>query len=285
MVEKKPLTFILVVLLGLNALAWIAVSDLSQRSLEVTFFDVGQGDAIFVETEQGHQVLIDGGPDSTIFENLGREMPFWDRTIDLIVLTHPEHDHIAGLIEVLERYKVENILWTGVLKDTAEFKKWQELIEREEANVVIAESSLRINLSESSYIDTLYPFENLEGKTVKNTNNTSVVLRLVCGERSFLFTGDIYKSAELNLVGLNIDSDVLKVSHHGSKTSSASEFIEKVSPEFAVIQSGRDNSYGHPHPETLDTLEKYDIDILRTDFQGDIKILCNFQSLRLKSRD
>ena len=285
MAEKKPLIFILVALLGLNALAWIAVLGLSQHSLEVTFFDVGQGDAIFIETDQGHQVLIDGGPDSTIFEKLGKEMPFWDRTIDLIVLTHPEHDHVAGLIEVLKRYKVENILWTGVLKDTAEFEKWQELIEKEEARVVIAKSPLRVGLNKSSYIDILYPFENLEGQKIKNVNNTSIVSRLVCGEKSFLFPGDIYKSAELDLLGLNIDSDVLKVSHHGSKTSSVPEFIEAVSPEIAVIQLGRDNSYGHPYPGTLETLEKYDIDILRTDFQGDIKILCNSQSLKLKSLD
>ena len=278
MPEKKPLIFILVVLLGFNVLAWIAVSGLSQRSLEVTFFDVGQGDAIFLETSEGHQVLIDGGPDSTIFENLGREMPFWDRTIDLIVLTHPEHDHMAGLIEVLKRYKVENILWTGVLKDTAEFEKWQELIEEEEANIVIAESSLRISLNKSSYIDILYPLENLEGQKIKNVNNTSVVSRLVCGEKSFLFPGDIYKSAEMDLIGFNIDSDVLKVSHHGSKTSSAPEFIEAVSPKIAVIQLGRDNSYGHPHRETLETLEKYDIDILRTDMLGDIKILVDEHS-------
>ena len=89
----------------------------------------------------------------------------------------------------------------------------------------------------------------------------------------------------MDLIGFNIDSDVLKVSHHGSKTSSAPEFIEAVSPKIAVIQLGRDNSYGHPHRETLETLEKYDIDILRTDFQGDIKILCNSQSLKLKSTD
>jgi len=284
MAEKKPLIFVLVALLSLNVLAWIAVFDLSQQPLEVTFFDVGQGDAIFIETPEGHQVLIDGGPDSTIFEKLGKEMPFWDRTIDLIVLTHPEHDHAAGLIEVLKRYKVENILWTGVLKGTAEFEKWQELIEQERADVVVAENPLRIDLN-SQYIDVLYPFDSLEGQKIKNINNSSAVLRLVCGEKSFLFTGDIYKSAELDLVEFNIDSDVLKVSHHGSKTSSAPEFIEAVSPEIAVIQCGKDNSYGHPHKETLDTLEKYDIDILRTDFQGDVKILCNSQSLKLKSQD
>src|SRR3989339_2204598 len=117
--EKKSVPIILGVLFCFNILAWIGVWELSQTELEVTFFDVGQGDAIFIETPQNQQILIDGGPASIILEKLGREMPFWDRTIDLIILTHPEHDHMAGLIEVLKRYQVGNILWTGVVRDTA----------------------------------------------------------------------------------------------------------------------------------------------------------------------
>src|SRR3989344_6608219 len=116
---KKNIVFIILgVLVLLNVLAWIGVWQLNQSLLEVTFFDVRQGDAIFIETPQGHQILIDGGPTSAVLEKLGKEMPFWDRTIDLIILTHPEQDHMAGLIEVLEGYKIENIFWTGVLRDT-----------------------------------------------------------------------------------------------------------------------------------------------------------------------
>jgi competence protein ComEC len=248
--------------------------------LEVNFFDVGQGDAIFIETPERHQILIDGGSTSIILKKLGKEMPFWDRTIDLIILTHPEHDHLAGLIEILKRYKVENILWTGVQRDTAGFREWQKLIEEEKAKIFIAQAGQKIHLSRfnlDKYIEVLYPFENLEGKKFKNTNNTSIIAKLVFSENSFLFTGDAYKSVELSLVekGMDIDSDVLKVGHHGSKTSSTSEFIEKVSPEIAVISVGKDNNYGHPHPETLETLEKYDINVLRTDINGDVKIISN----------
>ncbi|GAH66398.1 unnamed protein product, partial [marine sediment metagenome] len=137
--------FILGLLIFLNILAWLAVYDLNKpQSLEVNFFDVGQGEAIFIETPSRHQILIDGGPTSIILEKLGQEMPFWDRTIDLIILTHPEHDHLAGLIEVLKRYKVENILWTGTVRDTAEYKEWQRLIgderEKEGAQIKIAQS-------------------------------------------------------------------------------------------------------------------------------------------------
>ena len=273
--KKKSVLIILGILVGFNVLAWIGVFQLSQANLEVTFFDVGQGDSIFIETPSGHQILIDGGPTSVVLEKLGKEMPFWDRTIDLVVLTHPEHDHYGGLLEVLKRYKVENILWTGVLRDTAEYEKWQKLIQEESVEIFIAQAGQQIEGGETS-ISILWPVESLDGQSVSNTNNTSIVARLVFGESSFLFTGDIYQSVErklLNQVKQRLESDVLKVGHHGSKTSSAEEFIEKVAPEIAVIQAGRDNSYGHPHEITLATLEKYGINILRTDLDGDIKII------------
>ena len=284
--------FLLGLLIFLNILAWLTVYDLNQsQSLEVNFFDVGQGDAIFIKDPKLHQVLIDGGPDSTVLEKLGKEIPSWDNTLDLIILTHPEKDHLAGLIEVLKRYKVENILWTGVVRDTAEYKEWKKLIEEEGAKIFIAKagqkiysSAKNITTSPGNVIEILYPFESLEGKTLEDSNNTSIIIRLVFGENSFLLTGDAYQSAERAILQreINIDSDVLKVGHHGSKTSSSEEFIEKVSPEIAVIPVGRDNPYGHPYPEVLETLAKYGIRILRTDLNGDIKILCDSQSLKLK---
>jgi len=275
--RQRPGLFTLGVLFGLNILAWILVYDLkAARFLEVNFFDVGQGDAIFIETPQLHQILIDGGPTSIILEKLAKEMPFWDRTIDLIILTHPERDHIFGLIEVLKRYKVENILWTGVIRDTSEFKEWKKLIENEGAKIFIAKTGQKIKATRTVLV-ILYPFENLEGQELKDSNNTSIITKLIFGENSFLFTGDVYKSVERELLAkeLDIDSDILKVGHHGSKTSSLEEFIKEVSPEIAVIQVGKDNLYGHPHPESLDTLEKYGIRVLRTDENGDIKIISN----------
>ncbi len=283
---KAGKNFVLGIFAGLicfNILAWLAVFDLSKpKFLEVNFFDVGQGDAIFIETPEGRQILIDGGPGSAVLEKLGREMPFWDRTLDLIILTHPEHDHIVGLIEVLQRYKVDYILWTGIKRETAEYKEWQNLIQKEGAEIIIAQRGRKIFLCDKSiepelqyFIEILWPFENLEGQEVKNTNNSSVIARLVFGERSFLFTGDVYKSIERKLAkeGIYLVSDVLKVSHHGSKTSTSREFIEAVSPRMAVIQCGKDNRYGHPHPQTLAILEEFGIKILRTDLHGDIKII------------
>ena len=269
---------ILSLLLALNILAWIVVFDLSKiQPLEVVFFDVGQGDSIFIETPKKQQILIDGGPGSAILEKLGTEMPFYDNTLDLIILTHPEKDHLTGLISVLKRYKVENILWTGIIRDTLEFKEWERKILDEKANIKIAKSGQRI-LWESdshSFMEILYPSENLVGQEFEDSNETSIVSRLVFGENSFLFTGDIRKSEEKVLLEqrANLDSDILKVSHHGSKTSNSKEFVEKVSPEIAVISLGKENSYGHPHQEVLDILEDYGIKILRTDQNGDIKII------------
>ena len=287
--DKKLKIGFLIVLVYLNILAWIVVFDLVQNDLKVVFFDVGQGDSIFIQTPQKHQILIDGGPTSVVLEKLGNEMPFYDRTIDLIILTHPEHDHIGGLLEVLKRYRVENILWTGVLRDTAEFKEWERLLV-EEKNVVIeiAQAGQRIvcpasTLEKTVNMNILYPFENLDKQIIKNINNTSIIIQLIFGENKILFTGDAYKSVERKLIEREplLKSDILKIGHHGSKTSTSEEFIEAVDPEIGVISVGRENSYGHPVPEVLEILKKYGINILRTDELGDIKIMSDGQTIKV----
>lgn len=277
---KKKLFIFLFVLLAANFVVWpVIIFDSERGSLEVVFFDVGQGDSTFVETPEGYQILIDGGPSPIVLEKLAREMPFWDRTIDLMILSHPEADHMTGLLEVLKRYRVENILWTGVVRQTDEFMEWQKLIGEEGAEIKIAKAGENVSVGKA-LIEVAHPFEGWEGKELKDSNFTSVVVRLVFGENSFLFTGDAYNFQEREMIlrGVNLDSDVLKVGHHGSKTSSSEEFLQKVSPQLAVISSGRGNSYKHPHREVLDRLEKYGIKISRTDFEGDIKIISNGKS-------
>jgi len=275
----------LIILFFLNILAWSIVFDLSkQKSLEVNFFDVGQGDAAFIETPKGQQVLIDGGPGSKILEKLGKEMPFWDRDIDLIILTHPEADHLSGLIDALKKYKVRNILWTGVIRDTFEYEEWQKLIKEEKAKIYIAEKGEKILMSDGILMDILYPFENLEGKEIQDSNDTSVVSRLTLGYSSFLFTGDMTKLVEKEIIEKNtdVDSDVLKIAHHGSKTSSSEEFLQAVSPEVAIISVGKNNFYGHPTPEVLENLNKYGIKVLRTDERGDIKIISDGEAFKIE---
>jgi competence protein ComEC len=271
-----------VLLLFFNLLAWIAVFDFSTAGItEVNFLSVGQGDAIFIETEQGHQILIDGGPDNSVLEKLGKEMPFWDRTLDVVLLSHPEKDHISGLLEVLKKYKVDYIVWTGVKKETAEYKEWENLLEKSGAKIIVAQSGINIKLG-SEELDILYPFESLEGESVDDVNDSSVVVKLINGEISFLFTGDISASAEKIILqnGIDVGSDVLKIAHHGSKYSSSKDFIESVSPLVAVIEVGEDNSYGHPSQEVLETLSKFGIKVLRTDLDGDVKLISDGANLK-----
>jgi competence protein ComEC len=283
--NEKIVLFILGFLFLANFFAWIVVFDLrSHKFLEVNFFNVGQGDAIFIETPTKHQILIDGGPSPKIIEKLAREIPFWDRSIDLIILTHPEKDHITGLLEVLKRYKVDNILWTGIVRDIPEYKEWLNLIEKEKANVKIAKAGQKIFCKNCKWkIEIFYPFESLEGKEFEDSNNTSIVSKLIFGKSSFLFTGDIYKDVEesLALTPFDLNSKILKVAHHGSKTSSSQNFLEKVLPEVAAISVG-ENKYGHPNKETLEILEKYGIRVLRTDREGDIKIFSDGEKMKFQ---
>jgi len=277
---RKKYIFIITIatLIVCNFFAWDAIASLENESLKVTFFYIGQGDSAFIQTPQGHQVIIDGGPDSTVLEKLGEEIPVGDRTIDLIILSHPDSDHITGLLEVLKNYEVENILWTGIDCQTSLCDKWNELTKEEEANIFIAQAGEKIYAGDVS-IDVLYPFESLEGENVENTNNTSIVLRLAYRLNSFLFIGDLYSEIETQLLDENLKVDVLKVAHHGSKSSTTELFVEKVNPEIAIISCGIDNMYNHPHQQTLETLIKYAINVLRTDLNGDIKIFSNGEKI------
>jgi len=201
-----------------------------------------------------------------------------------MILTHGHADHLNGLMEVLDHYQVNAILWNGVGLENNLVNQWQRKIENK--NVKIAQSGQRIK-AEDFHLDVLYPFEPL--KENKDLNLTSIVLRLVYKDKKFLFTGDIYQSVEKELVdkknfcldkeeeikcrGMELESNVLKVAHHGSKTSTEKFFIEEVNPQIAVISAGLNNRFNHPHPETLETLLNYGIRVERTDLEGDIKIV------------
>jgi len=273
-VKRTALFLSLFLLILANFYLWQTLFNLD-GNLKVVFFDIGQGDAILIQTPKGHQILIDGGPGKKILEKLAGQIPFWDKTLDLVILTHPEKDHLGGLIWVLNRYKAANVLWTGVLRETQIFKEWQEQLEKEEAKEFMARAGQKIKAGDTQ-IFILYPFNSLEGEFLEeSSNDTSVVSRLSFGETNFLFTGDITQKTEKELLAREIElsSDVLKVAHHGSKTSTSKEFLEEVSPEIAVISCGRDNPYGHPTKEVLQRLEAFAINILRTDQDEDIKIL------------
>ncbi len=260
------------------AVIWYAVFHFeSRQNLVVTFFDIGQGDAILIEAPNGNQILIDGGPGDRILAKLGGTLPFWDRSLDLVILTHPHADHVTGLVDVLERYDVGMVLETGVNHSIPEYAEWRELLKEKDVKVITAKSGQRVQFSESARLDILTPFENFAGASRPNVHDAMLVSRLAHGSTTVLLMGDAEKSLEYRLLysGDDLDADILKVGHHGSKTSSTVEFLAAVSPEIAVIQVGRKNRFGHPVEEVLERLEASGAKILRTDRDGDIRILSN----------
>ena len=284
--NNKWFKWIVLGLVCANFFVWLAIADgAGRKNAEVWFFDVGQGDAAFVQLPGGTQIVIDGGPGGAVLEKLGAAMPFHDRDIDWVVLSHTDHDHLAGLLSVLKNYRVYNILWSGVSDGGAEDVEWERLIGDEGACVKIAALGEKLSLggNPEAVLEILAPNDG-EKSAAKKQNELSAVVKLTYGRRSFLFAGDAEsrKNGFIDNAAL-ARSDVLKVSHHGSKYSTQDEFLAKVLPAAAVISSGKNNSYGHPHQELLDLLAKYDIKTLRTDQNGDIMFKTDGNLLFLKT--
>lgn len=267
----------LVLLCGIAGITWYSVFYFERhQELLVSFLDVGQGDAIFIEAPGGAQILIDGGPSDAILEKLGRRMPFWDRSIDLVVATHPHSDHITGLIGVMNRYRVGAVIDSGESYTTPEFLAWSALLEEKHVPVYHAMAGQKISFGKGKKIQftILYPREG-DSRDHKNVHDANVVSLLSYGSTTFLFMGDAERPTERALLENNKDilnADVLKVGHHGSKTSSGEAFLFAVSPRVAVIEVGRKNRYGHPTKEVLNRLEKIGIPVFRTDSDGDVTI-------------
>lgn len=276
----------LVILLCLSVFTYSTHSIASQKDglFKIYFFDIGQGDSIFIETPNGNQVLIDGGPDNSVLQKLGEVMPFYDHDIDLVILTHSDADHVAGLIEVLKRYGVKNMIYSDIVRDTALYDAWRESVAFEEASIVDPVAGKVIDLGSGATITILHPSGSLVGQAMKKVNNNSVVAMLDYGETEVLLTGDIEKQAERSILlsGISVDADILKIAHHGSKTSSIPEFLTAVSPEVAIIQVGAKNRYGHPTPEVLKRLDDFGIKYYRNDTDGNIKVTSDGKNFKVE---
>lgn len=232
--------------------------------------DVGQGDGILIWRGSA-QVIVDGGPDKKkMIDCLSRFVPFWDRSIELVVLTHAEADHMTGVLEVLRRYQVGQVVTSGLAKDKVAANDVP-------VHIAVAGEEVRVNGLEFIILGTR--------TDTSEVNETSVVLKLVYGQFRALLTGDIGSETEQLLVnsGRNLTSNVLKVGHHGSKFSSSREFLEAVKPAVAVISAGK-NNYGHPTKEVLERLKDAGARIWRTDESGDVEIVSDGQKIWVKSR-
>jgi competence protein ComEC len=259
LLSRLPPKWVLVFLILAAALVWIAaLTTPGDGRLEVSFFDVGQGDAILIQTPAGQQILIDGGPDSEkVCLELGERLSFWDKSIDLVVLTHPQDDHLVGLVEVLHRYKVGQILEPGFDYNTPAYEEWLRLIEEKEIKRTIARAGQRIDLGGGIELEVLHPQAKFLEGIGSDVNSNSIVLRLVWDSISFLLTADIEEGAERELLhqGKVAKSTVLKVAHHGSKSSTCEQFLAAVDPQGAVVSVGEDNPFDHPSPEVIQRLE------------------------------
>ena len=284
--KYAPVIFLSVLALGVAGIWHQVFYFETHQNLIVSFFDIGQGDSIFIEAPDGNQILIDGGPSDAVLAKLGSVMPFWDRSIDLVILTHAHVDHVAGLVEVLKRYRVDRVLESGEAYSTPEYQEWHNLIQEKNIPVTIAAAGEEVRAGVLG-ISVLSPFENENGVSFKNPHDANVSARLAYGSTSVLFMGDAEKQIEYRLAYEHpgeLSSDILKVGHHGSKTSTSEEFVKRVRPKFAVISVGRKNRYGHPNQQTLDTLQKFSISVLRTDLDGDVSFVSN-GVLFLKQKD
>lgn len=251
---------------------WAALTPASDR-LTVTFMDVGQGDAILIESPAGHRVLVDGGPSGrAVSEGLGRQMPFWNKRLDLVVLTHPEEDHLNGLVTALERYDVKGILASPVEAESAAYGAWREAVEREGAPYYEAAPGEWFDLGRGARLEVLGPPADLVEGSGGDLNNNSVVLRLTWGEVSFLLPGDLEMAGEEALLrqGGDLRSTVLKVAHHGAADATGAPLLAAVRPAVAVISVGADNWFGHPSPQVLERLG--DSLVYRTDLNGSVKL-------------
>lgn len=234
--------------------------------LTVAFLDVGQGDAIYIKGPTGIDVLIDGGKDRSVLRELPKVMGPLDRTLDVVVATHPDADHIGGLPDVLERYRVSYILESGRIGDSSQSDRLEALQAKEQGlTEIVARKDMRIHLGGGAYADVLHPEDNVA--KLPGTNDASVILRLVFGDTEFMLTGDAPSWVETRLVteyGEKLRSDVLKAGHHGSKTSTSEAWLDVVDPQVVVVSAGKDNSYGHPHGEVLDRIKASGASVLST---------------------
>jgi competence protein ComEC len=275
--QKLPqrVAFTGLAIVALLAVAWV----LSQPDgkLHISFLDVGQGDATLIQTPSGRYILIDGGLyPSVLNDHLGREIPFWDRDVDLVIATHPDEDHVAGLPGVLERYDVGLLITNG---QAAQEESYQALLDVATENAVPIHQATAgeiIDIGDGVRLEILNP-SSPQALTPSpgHDNDLSVALRLVYGDFSLLLTGDAGAAAEREMLasGRPLSAVVYKAGHHGARSSSSASFLRAVLPRYVVVSAGEGNNYGHPHEEMLDRAAEVGAAVLRTDELGTIEVI------------
>ncbi len=255
-----------------GAVALISFSFHRDNVLKIFFLDVGQGDAILIQTPTHQNILIDGGPDNSVLAKLGQYLPWLSRDLDLVILTHPHADHLYGLIEVLKRYQVKKIINTNINYNGASYKAFLDIAQNKNIPVSNAYYGQIINFSATCFLKILYPLTAEKITKYKSLNSASIVSQLNCAQTKTLLTGDIDNISAQKIYGNNIDlhSDILKASHHGSAEGNDLNFLQQIKAPIAVISVGAKNKFGHPNAAAINNLNKLKTKIWRTDQNGDI---------------
>ncbi len=248
--------------------------------LHVAFLDVDQGDAIFLQTPTGRQILVDGGfYPSLLNDQLGRQMPFWDRHLDLVVATHPDADHVAGLVELFDRYTIDYFITDGSeMGDSPIYDALLQAAKESGVALHVARAGEVVEIGDGVRLEVVHPGPHF---SAEDRNNSSVSLRVVYGDFSLLLTGDAEEPAEQAMLaqGMPLQALVFKAGHHGSRTSSSQPFLEVVRPQLIIVSAGVDNRFGHPHPEVLERAQAIGAAVLRTDELGAIEVTTDGQTM------
>lgn len=269
--------------ISLTAVSLI-ISFAVPHPLTVSFLDIGQGDSIFIKTPSGHTMIIDGGPTDAVLSRLNEQTDYFTRDIDVMVATHPDSDHVTGLIPVMEKYNVKNIVASGQTSETEVFHDVDEHMQSEGAQMQIANQGDVIDFQDGVTATILQPYA---GEKFKDTNSASVSLVLSYDDETFLLTGDLPSTNEPILLSSGLlpkKITVYKAGHHGSKYSSGEQLLTYIKPEYAVISAGKDNKYGHPNPEAVERLTKYSKEILSTIDHGTISFLTDGKKMEVQTQ-
>jgi competence protein ComEC len=280
--KKESIKLLVILFLSCVALFLFYITyELSPKNyLQVSFLNVGQGDSILFVTPHGGRVLVDGGPDQKVLSELGETLPIFSKSLGMVIATHDDADHIAGLIGVLKKYDVKVLLYSLPKSESVISKELMKIVQEKSVQLVQVDRPMIIKSEDGLLIKILFPVTNMDGTT--ESNDASIVTQFVFGKDKFLLTGDLPQTGEMFLVnkyGETLKSNILKLGHHGSDTSTNPEFLQTVRPDVAVVSAGKNNSFGHPHKSVLDLLEKFGIKVLRTDELGRIDFYSDGESI------
>ena len=276
---------LLLLVISIVILALVISREDRQGILTFVMLDVGQGDALFIESPTGTQVLVDGGPNNNLMKEISHVLPWYDRHVDILIVTNPDRDHYEGFIPFLDKYNTDLVLEPGTTNPNPAYKVLEDKIAIKNIQKIIVSRGERIDLGGGAYLEILFPDRDISGLS---PNDGSIVMRLVYGETSVLLQGDSTARMEEYLAVLEgeaLKSTILKVGHHGSRTSTSEKYVTAVKPLWAIISSGKDNSYGHPHKETLDTLNRLKVLTYDTCNNGDIVFKSDRKNFVLKNKN